>query len=188
MSEKIDKRIILLKDAFSDTKTIISNLDAKARFLLAVNLAFIAGIFMTFRFLINGKIICVFQRYFLSFLILVGISIIIYNLYIIYLLITKVINPQNDPANKIKNQDIFLNESIFFPIPKNDLFDYSLYIKKLKNIYKPEKIYLFELLKISYIRHLKIKNLNAIVSSFEKLIIFLGIYIILICIYFILFF
>jgi len=159
----------------------------KARFLLAVNLAFIAGIFMTFRFLINKKIICIFQKYFLFFLILFGISIVIYNLYIIYMLITKVINPQNNPTNKIKNYDLSLNESVFFPIPKNGIFDYTFYSKKLNNIEQLESIYLFELLKISYIRHLRIQNLNTIVSSFKKLIIFLGIYIILICIYFILF-
>jgi hypothetical protein len=158
---KEEYKINLLKDAFNDNKNTISNLDIKARFLLAINLAFIAGIFIIFRFLYKEDIICKFQRSYLIFLLIIGIIIIIYDLFIIFLLINNVINPRNNPKTHIKNIEnfYFLNEdSIFFPIlPRNNnSFNYENYWRRLEKLSLSEikQIYLFELLKISFIRGL----------------------------------
>jgi hypothetical protein len=189
-----ENKINLLKNAFDDNKSTISNLDVKARFLLAINLAFIAGIFIIFRFIYREDLICKFQEIYLISLITIGIIIILFNIFIIFLLINYVINPRNNPKLFIKNRENFPfldEESIFFPIPsqKNNLFNYKNYFNNLEklSIHQIEQIYLFELLNISFIRNLKINYLNKAIYYFNILMCTFCFYLIFILIYLYLF-
>jgi len=171
-------KLEMLKDAIKDTQSIISMLDLKARFLLAVNLAIIAGILLIMRQILtfpisDNEFLCTFIMETFS------IFIITYNIIIIYKLIYYIINPRNNPLKQISNVDPKYKESPFFPIPENNCFDFSKFKNKLENFSEDDikNIYILELLKISYIRHTKLVNLNEIIyKHFKYLIVLLVIF------------
>ena len=171
-------KLEMLKDAIKDTQSIISMLDLKARFLLAVNLAIIAGILLIMRQVLTFPISD--NEFLCTFIIgIFSIFIIIYNIIIIYKLIYYVINPRNSPLEQISNVDSKYKESPFFPIPENNYFDFSKFKNKLENFSEDDikNIYILELLKISHIRHTKLVNLNEIIyKHFQCLIVLLVIF------------
>jgi hypothetical protein len=182
-----EKKEELLKEAIKDTQSIIAMLDLKARFLLAVILAILGAVLVITKeiffnknsFFINNT--CVWVIVFLIF----GYA--IYLVYIIYRLIFDVLNPRNNPKDVIEKIPHQYDKSPFFPVPDRGKFDFSQW-KEIINTYDKNdllNLYLYELLKVSYIRHLKLTNLNTIIEThIRNALIFLIIFGIMIIIVF----
>ncbi|WP_029521072.1 hypothetical protein [Persephonella sp. IF05-L8] len=177
-----EKKLELLKEAIKDTQTTISVLDLKARFLLAVNLAIIGGTLLFVRSILN----VVFKENTNSqidilfiFIFLFAGFIIVWNIWIIYKLIQDVINPRNNPFQQILRVDAKYEQSPFFPVPEKGYFDFAQFKKQIDDYDEDDikNIYIVELLKVSYIRHQKLTNLNNIIYKYFKwLLITLGTY------------
>ncbi len=177
--EKIySAKIEMLKDALKEAQSTIAKQDVKARFLLAINLAIIAISLFPLKFLYADS--CHSFPFWLNSLIFIEISIvIILNLVIIYKLISNVINPIINPKNFVKKIPKLSYLTVYFPISNEGCYDFEKYKEILDSINGEEEIlniYTYELLKVSYIREGKIKNLNKIVNLFRYLLIFLFVY------------
>jgi len=182
MNKDIQKeKLELLKEAIKNTQTIISQIDSKANFLLAISLAIIGGVLTFTKEILDILTKNNHQEIFIFvFVFLFPSLIIIWNLVIIFKLVYYVINPRINPFKQILDVDSKYENNLFFPIPENDSFKFIETKKKLYDYTDAdiENIYLVELLKLSYIRHQKSTNLSSIIfKDFSIVLILLGLFI-----------
>ena len=188
ISEISRLQIEILKEAIKDTQGIINSADIKARFILAINLAILIIIMTSLFHLKNiienlpSNINCEVLVLVIS-TILLALFTLIYNIYLISKTLKNVIFPRISPLNYIKNFPKNLEKSIFFPLPeKNGYLNFENYSKLLKNLDSDKQIQdllLLELLKVSYIRDIKLKKLQNIILKFGQMSIILAFYIML---------
>jgi len=170
-----ERKFLFLIEAFKDQRDTIRSVDAKARFLLAVDLSFLGGLIYLLRIVNSNNLsyeltlICYFYM----------TALFIWTLYSIKKLIDVII-PQENPREKIENlpwsqdQDNDDISDIFFPMPEpnRDRFDFLKYQEGLSSL-KDEKmlhILLYEHLKLSWIRHTKIQKFKNAWEVFQILL------------------
>ncbi len=182
-----EERLKLLYEAIKDTQNIIARLDTKARFYLAIYFVISGGLLSGLFTIFKMKL---YQNHKFLFII-ASLIVAILLCYLIYLTITtidKVISPQTNPLEKIKNltsDEICYTTpyerktTIFFPMVDNESeitfnFDsYRRYLNKLNDLSKIEDLLLLELLKVSAIREGKIKNMKEIEQHLKIILIIL---------------
>jgi len=180
-----EEKIKLLYEAIKDNQNIISRLDTKARFYLAIYFVIsgglLSGLFTIFKMKLYQKHELLFSV--ISFIVVFLLG---YLIYLTIKTIDKVISPKSNPAEKIIGSSLegFYHvtskgkkTTIFFPIAddeENMVFYFDSYKKsldRLNNLSKIESLLLFELLKISLIRDEKIKNMKDIEYHLKNILV-----------------
>jgi len=169
VSEISKLQIEILKEAIKDTQGIINSADIKARFILAINLAILI-IIMTSLFHLKNIIESLSSNINYEVVVLEVLTIffalftIIYDIYLTSKTLKNVIYPRISPLDYIEKLPKNLKKSIFFPLPEeNGYLNFENYSKLLKNLDSDRRIrelLLLELLKVSYIRDIKLKKLQ----------------------------
>ena len=174
--EIFDKKFLFLLEAFKDQRDVIRSIDTKARFLLAVNLSFLGGLVYLLRVInsSNGSNFSFEISMIYYLLMIVLLSFVLYNIY----KLVDVIVPQENPKENIKNlpwsRDNDISD-IFFPVPKEQKFNFFEYEKKFAKVEGKEilDILSYEHLKLSWIRHIKIQKFKSAWDSFRLLLLFI---------------
>jgi len=196
VSEISKLQIEILKEAIKDTQGIINSADIKARFILAINLAILI-IIMTSLFHLKNIIESLSSNINYEVVVLEVLTIffalftIIYDIYLTSKTLKNVIYPRISPLDYIEKLPKNLKKSIFFPLPEeNGYLNFENYSKLLKNLDSDRRIrelLLLELLKVSYIRDIKLKKLQNIIIKFEQmgiiLIFYITLYLIILTLY-----
>lgn len=183
------ERIKLLMEAIRDTQGIIARLDAKARFYLAVYLAIAGGFMALIKVVVELYLKYNLYAYKVYFGIGLFFSLFIlgYVIVLVILTITKVISPRNNPIERISCYE-GLNKSLFYPVSRNGILNYSEYKELLQSVddcERIEEILLLENLKVAAIREEKMLNMYRIEKltriMFYILVCFVGLCFILAC-------